>query len=172
VSLLWNNMTYVQNTHRFRGFKLVFADRLKFSLIEYVLLCMHADNVHWRILLVHWRSIENWRMKIVKVSHCWGTSLPYGWDIRRAGHNPQRGPSADWRVLTNISILLIFGYITKTGNYCWYYWFISNILVLNWTFPRFILYRLKHLQLYNLITAIGLLRTFQWAHYMDNENTN
>jgi hypothetical protein len=23
---LWNNMTYIQNTHRFRGFKLTFAD--------------------------------------------------------------------------------------------------------------------------------------------------
>jgi hypothetical protein len=29
-----NNMTYNQNTHRFRGFKLTFADWLKFSLIE------------------------------------------------------------------------------------------------------------------------------------------
>jgi hypothetical protein len=27
-------MTYIQNTDRFRGFKLTFADRLKFSLIE------------------------------------------------------------------------------------------------------------------------------------------
>jgi hypothetical protein len=27
-------MTYIQNTHRFRGFKLTFADWLKFSLIE------------------------------------------------------------------------------------------------------------------------------------------
>jgi hypothetical protein len=27
-------MTYIQNTHRFRGFKLPFADWLKFSLIE------------------------------------------------------------------------------------------------------------------------------------------
>jgi hypothetical protein len=26
-------MTYIQNTHRFRGFKLTFADCLKFSLI-------------------------------------------------------------------------------------------------------------------------------------------
>jgi hypothetical protein len=34
VSLLWNNMTYIQNTHPFRGFKLTFADCLKFSLIE------------------------------------------------------------------------------------------------------------------------------------------
>jgi hypothetical protein len=32
--LLWNNMTYIQNTHRFRGFKLTFADWLKFSLIK------------------------------------------------------------------------------------------------------------------------------------------
>jgi hypothetical protein len=29
-----NNMTYIQNTHRFRGFKSTFADWLKFSLIE------------------------------------------------------------------------------------------------------------------------------------------
>jgi hypothetical protein len=34
VSLLWNNMTYIQNTYRFRGFKLTFADWVKFSLIE------------------------------------------------------------------------------------------------------------------------------------------
>jgi hypothetical protein len=34
VSLLWNNMTYVQITHRFRGFKLTFADWFKCSLIE------------------------------------------------------------------------------------------------------------------------------------------
>jgi hypothetical protein len=27
-------MTYIQNTHRFRGFKLTFPDWLKFSLIE------------------------------------------------------------------------------------------------------------------------------------------
>jgi hypothetical protein len=27
-------MTYIQNTHRFRGFKLTFADWLKFILIE------------------------------------------------------------------------------------------------------------------------------------------
>jgi hypothetical protein len=27
-------MTYIQNTHRFRGFELTFADWLKFSLIE------------------------------------------------------------------------------------------------------------------------------------------
>jgi hypothetical protein len=33
VWLLWNNMTYIQNTHHFRGFKLTFADWLKFSLI-------------------------------------------------------------------------------------------------------------------------------------------
>jgi hypothetical protein len=34
VSLLLNNMTYILNTHRFRGFKVMFADWLKFSLIE------------------------------------------------------------------------------------------------------------------------------------------
>jgi hypothetical protein len=40
VSLLYfivfilNNMTYIQNTHCFRGFKLAFANWLKFSLIE------------------------------------------------------------------------------------------------------------------------------------------
>jgi hypothetical protein len=34
VSLLLNNMTYIQNKHRFRSFKLTFADWLKFSLIE------------------------------------------------------------------------------------------------------------------------------------------
>jgi hypothetical protein len=33
VSLLWNNMTYIQNTHGFRGFKLI-TDWLQFSLIE------------------------------------------------------------------------------------------------------------------------------------------
>jgi hypothetical protein len=27
-------MTYIQNTHRLRGFKLTFADWLKFSLLE------------------------------------------------------------------------------------------------------------------------------------------
>jgi hypothetical protein len=27
-------MTYIQNTHRFRGFKLTFGDWLKFRLIE------------------------------------------------------------------------------------------------------------------------------------------
>jgi hypothetical protein len=27
-------MTYIQNMHRFQGFKLTFADCLKFSLIE------------------------------------------------------------------------------------------------------------------------------------------
>jgi hypothetical protein len=27
-------MTYIQNTHRFEGFKLTFADWFKFSLIE------------------------------------------------------------------------------------------------------------------------------------------
>jgi hypothetical protein len=27
-------MTYIQNTHRLRGFKLTFSDWLKFSLIE------------------------------------------------------------------------------------------------------------------------------------------
>jgi hypothetical protein len=27
-------MTYIQNTHRFRGFKLTFADWLKLSLIQ------------------------------------------------------------------------------------------------------------------------------------------
>jgi hypothetical protein len=31
VSLLLNNMTYVQNTHRFRGFELTFADWLKLN---------------------------------------------------------------------------------------------------------------------------------------------
>jgi hypothetical protein len=34
VSLLSNNMTYIQNTHRFQSFKFAFADWLKFSLIE------------------------------------------------------------------------------------------------------------------------------------------
>jgi hypothetical protein len=29
-----NSMTYIQNTQRFRGYKLMFADWLKFSLIE------------------------------------------------------------------------------------------------------------------------------------------
>jgi hypothetical protein len=27
-------MTYIQNTHRFRGFKMTFADWLKFSVME------------------------------------------------------------------------------------------------------------------------------------------
>jgi hypothetical protein len=31
--------------------------------------------------------------------HC-GTGLPYGLQIRRPGHNPPRGPSASWWVLT------------------------------------------------------------------------
>jgi hypothetical protein len=32
--------------------------------------------------------------------HCWGTGLPYGLHIKRTGHNPPRGPSAGWWVLT------------------------------------------------------------------------
>jgi hypothetical protein len=32
--------------------------------------------------------------------HCWGTGLPYGLPISRTDHNPPRGPSADWWVLT------------------------------------------------------------------------
>jgi hypothetical protein len=32
--------------------------------------------------------------------HCWDTGLPYGLHIRRKGHNPPRGPSAGWWVLT------------------------------------------------------------------------
>jgi hypothetical protein len=31
---------------------------------------------------------------------CWGTGLPHGLYIRRTGHNPPRGPSAGWWVLT------------------------------------------------------------------------
>jgi hypothetical protein len=31
---LLNNMTYIQNTHRFRAFKIAFADWLEFSLLE------------------------------------------------------------------------------------------------------------------------------------------
>jgi hypothetical protein len=31
------------------------------------------------------------------MSPCWGTGLPYGLPTRRTGHNPPRGPSADWR---------------------------------------------------------------------------
>jgi hypothetical protein len=30
----FENSKYIQNTHRFRGFKLAFRDWLKFSLIE------------------------------------------------------------------------------------------------------------------------------------------
>jgi hypothetical protein len=32
--------------------------------------------------------------------HYWGTGLPYGLHIRRTGHNPPRGPSTGWWVLT------------------------------------------------------------------------
>jgi hypothetical protein len=32
-----------------------------------------------------------------------GTSLPYGLPTRRTGHNPPRGPSADWWVLTTVN---------------------------------------------------------------------
>jgi hypothetical protein len=32
--------------------------------------------------------------------HSWGTGLPYELHIRRSGHNPPRGPSAGWWVLT------------------------------------------------------------------------
>jgi hypothetical protein len=35
-------MTYIQNTHRFRGFKLMFADWFKFSLIEELTYEMHV----------------------------------------------------------------------------------------------------------------------------------
>ncbi|CAG9786540.1 unnamed protein product [Diatraea saccharalis] len=31
--------------------------------------------------------------------HSRGSGLPYGW-LRRMGHDPSRGPNADWRVLT------------------------------------------------------------------------
>jgi hypothetical protein len=34
------------------------------------------------------------------MSHCWGTGLPYGLLTRRTIHNPPRGPSVDWWVLT------------------------------------------------------------------------
>jgi hypothetical protein len=34
TTLKYYNMTYIQNAHRFRGFKLTFVDRLKFGLIE------------------------------------------------------------------------------------------------------------------------------------------
>jgi hypothetical protein len=36
-------------------------------------------------------------------SHCWGTGFPYGLYIRRTGHDPPRGPSADWWVLTAVN---------------------------------------------------------------------
>jgi hypothetical protein len=32
--------------------------------------------------------------------HCWGADLPHGLLIRRTSHNPPRGPSAAWWVLT------------------------------------------------------------------------
>jgi hypothetical protein len=32
--------------------------------------------------------------------HCWGTGLFYGIHIMRTSHNPPRGPTADWRLLT------------------------------------------------------------------------
>jgi hypothetical protein len=32
--------------------------------------------------------------------HCWGTGFPYGSPVRITGHNPPRGPSTDWWVLT------------------------------------------------------------------------
>jgi hypothetical protein len=34
------------------------------------------------------------------MSHRWGTGLPNGLPTRRTGHNPPRGPSSDWWVLT------------------------------------------------------------------------
>jgi hypothetical protein len=34
AKLLWNNMTYIQNTHRFRDFKSTFAHWLKFKYIS------------------------------------------------------------------------------------------------------------------------------------------
>jgi hypothetical protein len=37
----------------------------------------------------------------INVGHCWGTGLPYGLHIRWMVHNPPRGPSAGWWVLTN-----------------------------------------------------------------------
>jgi hypothetical protein len=32
--------------------------------------------------------------------HCWATGFPYGLYIKRTSHNPTRGPSASWWVLT------------------------------------------------------------------------
>jgi hypothetical protein len=41
---------------------------------------------------------------IIISPHCWGTGLPYGLHIKRMGHNPPRGPSAGWWVLTTVNI--------------------------------------------------------------------
>jgi hypothetical protein len=50
--------------------------------------------------------------------HCWGTDLAYGLYIRRIGHNPPRGPNADWWVLTTANAARTNGltYLPKNGG--------------------------------------------------------
>jgi hypothetical protein len=39
------------------------------------------------------------------MSHSWGTGLPCGLPSRRTGHNPPRGPNADWWLLTTANVI-------------------------------------------------------------------
>jgi hypothetical protein len=73
VSLLWNDMTYIQNTHRFRGFKLTFADWL--------------NSIWWK----------DWRMKLMSdfKKHFWPIIRWPGFEAP-----PFRTYVIDWVIVT------------------------------------------------------------------------
>jgi hypothetical protein len=74
ISLLWNSMTYIQNTHRFRGFKLMFADWLKFSLISNKLNFNQSASIDLKHQFF-WFDVLNWCLISRKNSDQWCTIL-------------------------------------------------------------------------------------------------
>jgi hypothetical protein len=50
------------------------------------------------------------------VPHCWGTGLPQRLQTTRTGHNPPRGPSADWWVLTTANAAATNGLMCLTKH--------------------------------------------------------
>jgi hypothetical protein len=71
---------------------------VKFSfLLCYVSLNEHRYHNRWQWILITRSSSSSAHY----CSHCWGRGLPCGFRIRRTVHNPPRGPSAGWWVLTS-----------------------------------------------------------------------
>jgi hypothetical protein len=75
---------------------------IKLPLIVIVLIKEIIDyRITGLVLMHHLRTeFQTSSSSAYECPHYWGTGLPYGLHIKRTDHNPPRGPSAGWWVVT------------------------------------------------------------------------